>query len=450
MKRDAIGFDRDIELAWLEATSARVAEGMSPAKVREFLWELLAGKVSGDAPRSGRGKTTTVLLHIWCEVPAQTLPLRNDCLEALAHLSGEQQLMAHWTMSMATYPFFVEVVSAVGRLLALQETVTLAQITRRIAEKWGERSTAVRACRRVVRSIVRWGALRDTDRHGVYARRSVPIPATPAGVELLVEGLLRGTGADAGPLEGLTSSPALFPFRVSLADSWGSGSGRLELTREGVDRDVVVLAPHPRITRNRAAWDFVPGDRGKGPFDTGRPRATLLYGLLPEESGGDGTLSTLVDETAALHAIRAGECRTWGEYLKLAAKSWAQAQEECGKWLNDLNDGRPPGPETPFSFREIYGATLYQGDAAYWISRWIKQPREAALERLTALGRRVMALVRRAGLEISYGSPMGHIECIDGTSPSSFETLASLLRDDGWSSLDLRRDDHLVARCLLL
>ncbi len=247
MKRDAIGFDRDLELEWLEATAARVAEGLPPAQVREFLWKLLEGKVAGDAPRSGRGKTATVLLHIWSDVPNEIGPLRDDCLQALTRLSGADQLVAHWTMAMATYPFFVEVASAVGRLLALQEAVALNQVTRRIAEKWGERSTAVRACRRVVRSIVRWGALRDTRKHGVYERRKPAVPVEPGDLRLLAEGLLRGQGLEALALDQLGASPALFPFELSATRHLTFASGRLGYSREGVDRELVVLAS-PRRT----------------------------------------------------------------------------------------------------------------------------------------------------------------------------------------------------------
>lgn len=261
MKRDAIGFDRDLELAWLEATAARVAEGNSPAQVREFLWKLLEGKVAGDAPRSGRGKTATVLLHIWSDVPDEVVPLRDDCLQALTRLSGDQQLGAHWTMAMATYPFFVEVVSAVGRLLALQETVALNQVTRRIAEKWGERSTAVRACRRVVRSIVRWGALRDTTKHGVYARRIVPVPTEPSDFQLLAEGLLRGQGAEAAALDDLSASPALFLFSLPNVGSRAFGSGRLSYSREGVDREMVVLTSQPELASRPAAENRVNAGR---------------------------------------------------------------------------------------------------------------------------------------------------------------------------------------------
>mgnify|MGYP001428802891 CR=1 FL=1 len=195
------------------------------------------------------------------DVPDEVVPLRDDCLQALTRLSGDQQLGAHWTMAMATYPFFVEVVSAVGRLLALQETVALNQVTRRIAEKWGERSTAVRACRRVVRSIVRWGALRDTTKHGVYARRIVPVPTEPSDFQLLAEGLLRGQGAEAAALDDLSASPALFLFSLPNVGSRAFGSGRLSYSREGVDREMVVLTSQPELASRPAAENRVNAGR---------------------------------------------------------------------------------------------------------------------------------------------------------------------------------------------
>jgi hypothetical protein len=56
-----IGFDRRIDVEWLDAAAGRIAAGASPADVREFLWSLLDGVVGGDTvhsarfPRSSRG-----------------------------------------------------------------------------------------------------------------------------------------------------------------------------------------------------------------------------------------------------------------------------------------------------------------------------------------------------------------------------------------------------------
>jgi hypothetical protein len=241
LKRDTIGFDRDIEPQWLDAAAARVAAGDKPDEVRAHLWRLLEGKVAGDAPRSGRGKTTTVLVHVWSDVPGNVVPLRDDCLLALSSMPGERQLVCHWAMSLATYPFFLDVVGTVGRILALQGKVSLAQVTRRISEKWGERSTAVRACRRVVRSIVRWGAMRDTESQGVYSKRQQQITAGLAGSMLLAEAVLVSTGGAALPLLSLLNHPALFPFDTALNATHIRASERLQIAREGLDVEMVRL-----------------------------------------------------------------------------------------------------------------------------------------------------------------------------------------------------------------
>ena len=76
-----IGFDRKIRVGWLDATARLAAAGLSAANVRERLDDVLDGEVAGESPYSARGKTKTVLLHIWVTVPEATAPLRDEALE---------------------------------------------------------------------------------------------------------------------------------------------------------------------------------------------------------------------------------------------------------------------------------------------------------------------------------------------------------------------------------
>lgn len=105
------------------------------------------------------------------------------------HSGSGQRVALHWALLAATYPFFADVATNTGRLLALQGDLTLAQLTRPM-QRWGDRSTMTRAVQRVIRSIVQWGVLSDGDQRGVYVggRQPIPVPA-PVG-ELLIEAVL--------------------------------------------------------------------------------------------------------------------------------------------------------------------------------------------------------------------------------------------------------------------
>lgn len=246
MRRKTIGFDRDIDIRWMDAVAERAAGGHTADELRAFVWRMLEGQVVGHTPHSGRGKTATVLMHIWGTVPPELEPLRTRALMVIASGSPSDRLAAHWSMAMTTYPFFADVVAATGRLLALQRRASLAQVTRRIAENWGDRSTMTRAARRVIRSIVRWGLLRDTQAGGVYER--VPELIRPRGLpaEVLIEALLTRSDSRELPLASISTHPALFPFELKASSGELRLAPGLVVHRSGLDSDVVAHAARER------------------------------------------------------------------------------------------------------------------------------------------------------------------------------------------------------------
>ena len=132
-----IGFDRKVRVSWLDLTARLAAEGLTPSGIRDRLDEALEGEVSGASPHSARGKTKTVLLHIWVTVPQRVVPLRDEALAFVSSGAMADLRPLHWGMCMATYPFFRDVAAITGRLLSFQESVTLAMVNRRIVEDWG-------------------------------------------------------------------------------------------------------------------------------------------------------------------------------------------------------------------------------------------------------------------------------------------------------------------------
>lgn len=234
-----IGLDRRIDHEWLDAAAAAVAAGQDRAAIRIELLKLLDSRLSGGKKRgSACYKTVSILSRTWVNVPSNLVDLRNNAIVLLPLLSPHERLALHWSMLMAGYPFFKYLSENVGRLISLQGSLTLSQLTRRMREKWGDRSTMSRATQRLVRSMIQWGALADTEKKGVYARSSTRIAVTGVLAELLLEGLLINEGT-AIPVEQTIRHPAIFPFDVSLHTNSLRQSLRFEVHRQGLDVDVV-------------------------------------------------------------------------------------------------------------------------------------------------------------------------------------------------------------------
>ncbi|WP_420632849.1 hypothetical protein [Candidatus Palauibacter sp.] len=246
-----VGFDRKIRAGWLDVTARLAAAGLSPSTIRDELDEVLDGEVSGEGPHSARGKTKTVLLHVWVTVPQGVVPLRDEALGVVGSGGGAPDLRPlHWGMCLTTYPFFRDVAAITGRLLSLQGSVTLAMVSRRIAERCGARSTVLRASQRVVRSMVEWGALSETGQRGVF-RSGPPIgvlDAVPGDGWLagwLLEAALFASGRQSMRVESLARHPMLFPFQTGATARDATARTRLDLFREGAGEDVVAWKDFP-------------------------------------------------------------------------------------------------------------------------------------------------------------------------------------------------------------
>jgi hypothetical protein len=241
-----IGIDRRLDIEWLDAVAGQVAAGASEPEIRSFLFRLLDGVVAGGNRRgTACHKTVGVLSRTWVNVAPASRSLRDRGAKLLPTLDAEQRVALHWAMLTAAYPFFRDVATNTGRLLALQGNLALAQLTRRMRESRGDRAITARATRHVVRSMVQWGVIADTDTPGVYEPPPNRTIVPPVLGELLLEALLLRSEERSLPVEHALRNPCFFPFHIDLRVQDLRGSDWFHVHREGLDVDVVSATPTP-------------------------------------------------------------------------------------------------------------------------------------------------------------------------------------------------------------
>ena len=231
-----IGFDRKLQLDWLDATVGLCQKNLDPGVVAGHLRQKLESEIAGT---EARRKTTTVLLRIWVNVPAEYSHLRDEALQLAAQIGSEERLWLHWGLSLLTYPFFRDVAATVGQLSRLQGTFSQAQIQRRMIENWGQRTTLRRATQRLLRTFVDWDVLRDTDVRGCY---DVALPRQTENRALalwLLDCALQANDAEQVPLRELGQLSYTFPFDLLPFVNDVRLSERFEVAHQGLDLEMV-------------------------------------------------------------------------------------------------------------------------------------------------------------------------------------------------------------------
>lgn len=234
-----IGFDRKIRLDWLDATADLIRRGISPAdswmQIDNSLVDILSAK-------QARRKTKTVLFHIWVYIPDNLRSLRDRGIALLCNQSENIRLAIHWGMCMARYPFFRDLSIITGRLLNVQESVTMSQITHRMVESWGDRSTLIRSVQRVIRCFVDWGVLKENAKKGAYIPDPKIFLDDKKEISVwLLESYICGSENNSIPFRQITGSPVFFPFSLRLSLNDLKSNPHLEIFRHGLDEDIVSL-----------------------------------------------------------------------------------------------------------------------------------------------------------------------------------------------------------------
>ncbi|OQY33153.1 MAG: hypothetical protein B6241_08600 [Spirochaetaceae bacterium 4572_59] len=212
LRKNKIGFDRQLTNDWLNQVAYLVADGNSPEEVRIKFRESFEDQTS-DALR----KTINLLMGIWSTVPVEIRPLRNQTIDLFLHADDSEKKIIHYLMALANYPFFFDVCLLTGRALRLSDSITSKQILTKIQEKWGERSTTIRAVQRSLKTIEQWGWLKS-GKQGLFSiyddssKTIIPVEMHGFVANCILFGALRSSML----IEEIIQNPCLFPFQIDF------------------------------------------------------------------------------------------------------------------------------------------------------------------------------------------------------------------------------------------
>ena len=262
--RKVVGIDRKIKRAWMDAVLDRLAQANDEADLRSFLDKLLKSELPG---KESRAKSTGIVLRIWSGIPPERAALRDRAVALLPRIPGQERIWLHWGMTALAYPFFRDTAEVVGRLLALQDDFTTAQVQGRMLTAWGDRATSKEAAQKLITTLVDWEVLRSTTTKGHFllARK---LTATIPELQLwLLEAMLGASAADEIEAQQLLRLPESFPFTIGVGVADLRRYEGFNIHRQGLDMDMVALRkvkaePPPKPTKKPKKEKVAKADHG--------------------------------------------------------------------------------------------------------------------------------------------------------------------------------------------
>lgn len=245
--RQIVGMSQKIKRAWLDAVLDQIEKTTDGKELRTLLDQHLKDELPGT---ESRAKAAGIILRIWSNIPADRIPLRSRAMALLPQITGQERIWLHWGMAALAYPFFRDTAEIIGRLLALQDEFTTAQVQDRMVMTWGDRSTTKEAVQKLITSLVDWEVLRSTQSKGHFLSTQRLTPRIPDLQLWLIEALLGAGTADEIEAQQLLRLPESFPFSLKIGIADLRRHERFIIHRQGLDMDMVSLNDVKNISKS--------------------------------------------------------------------------------------------------------------------------------------------------------------------------------------------------------
>lgn len=209
-----VGLSRMIKPAWLDKTVEYLLQDEDNVSIKAKLDDYLSYEIK--SPTNLR-KTRDILLNIWVK-SKETAPMIHK-IAIDAYSGGRSDKMGlNWAMILLAYPVFSDVACRVGKLSMIQDTFASSWLKEKLAEEWGDRTTLLYSCEKILQTLKALGAI-EHRKQGVYEvkRHNVQDECTMSVLLLCLLSLNNQAYYDVSELSG---NPLFFPFEFSVTLDW--------------------------------------------------------------------------------------------------------------------------------------------------------------------------------------------------------------------------------------
>lgn len=220
--------DRAFSLPMLE-TAYRFAALDKPEQERSTLFTVALREHVSD--KDAKTKVKWALNRVWLKPPDQAAPMLRWAVDH-PELFPDHRVM-HTGALLATYSFVGSVAELLGRSFALDEPVTIVDLTRRAVAVWGASSTVHEGVGKTITTLRRLDVVRGGGRTAVTPAPALPV--TPLGAAWLIHATMLTRHAEAFDVHDAAHAPELF-WVADVKPSYDYPL--LDIHSEGVSRRV--------------------------------------------------------------------------------------------------------------------------------------------------------------------------------------------------------------------
>lgn len=222
--------DRALSLPLLD-TVHRIASLDASAQERSAQLTIALREHTTDADAKKRVKWA--VSRIWINPPQPAVAMIRWAIDHPEHFP-DRRLM-HTGALMATVPFVGSALGQLGRSFALDQTLTVTDLRRRLVARWGETSTVREAVGKTVTSLRRLGIVDGGGRQPITRRPR--LDASPLATAWLVHAVILCRQASSIEVRDAATAPELFWAAENTPDP---NYPHLELHTEALNRRVWV------------------------------------------------------------------------------------------------------------------------------------------------------------------------------------------------------------------